>query len=258
MKKSFIILFVISIISVQVTGKPILDRAWDFKSSADVTFVINDTLSVNIHFPGAVPDDRLIGYCHLSISINDSNPGANIKGKSFAYLIKFDSGFNAFDHVLTLNINYASGLLAKKVVSPYNYKMYMDPYPVSKLHQWFPASDSNVTVNTTSHTISVVYRHKKLLNAPNGELQKTLIASNGYPFDYGLFFTDSSASIHIPKHNNKTNNIDISQKYRIYTLDGRCADFVPSAKEKVLSGRDGCFIIQMNQREFRRMQNVRF
>jgi hypothetical protein len=244
--------------SAQVFGKQVIDRAWEFKSSADVTFVINDTLAVYIHFTGAVPDDRLIGYCHLSITVNDSNPGAKINGKSFAYLIKFDSGFNSFDHVLTLNVNYASGLFANRSDNPRNYKVYMDPYPVSKIHQWFAAADSNVTVDTSSRIISIVYRHKKLPNVAQGALQKKTIASNGYPFDYGLFLTDSSASIHVPIHNNKINNRDYLQSYRIYTLDGRCADIAFSAEEKKLWNRDGCFIIQTNKREFGRMQNVRF
>jgi hypothetical protein len=245
-------------ISTQVSGKQILDRAWEFKSSADVTFVIKDTLAVYIHFPGAVPDDRLIGYCHFSITISDSNPGANVKGKSFAYLIKFDSGFNAFDHILTLNINYSSGLFAKKTGNPRDYKVYMDPYPVSKIHQWFQTADSNITVNPDSRIMSVVYYHKKLQNVAGEQLRKKLIASNGYPFDYGIFLNDSSMSIHIPKHNNKADNIKNVQSYRLFSIDGRCAGIAPPIEKKKFGNSDGCFIVQVNKKEFRRIQNVRF
>jgi len=250
-KDSFLLILIIILIPIQVFAKTILDRTWDFKSSADVTFTIKDTLFIHIHFPNNIPDDRLIGYCRFRITVNDSNPGATVNGKSFVYMFQFDSGFNSFDHILTLGLNYNSGLLANRTRNPHNYKVYMDPYPVSKIHQWFPTADSNLTIDTTASILSVSYSQKRLQKSFADGLHKELIASKGYPFDYGLFSVDSSAVIHFHVQHNNENRLRHSQIIRLFTINGKNAGVFSSANENNVKLNNGCFIFQLNQRGFR-------
>jgi hypothetical protein len=252
MRNIFILLSFLAINSGQAFGKTILDREWNFQSSPDVVFTIKDTLSISVHFPDGIPDDRLIGYCHFQITVSDSNPGAQISGKSFVCLVQMNSGFNNFDHVLTIDMNYGTGFLAGN--KSHNYGMYIDPFPVSKIHQLFAVAGSNFTVDTSAGLLRVVYHHKKPVIAvpspvKNAVLSK-LIATTGYPFDYALFLTDSSAVAHYPiqKKYLSGSDMNLPQPVRLYTINGRLAASFYAGNRPASRLNNGLYIFQSSDK----------
>jgi hypothetical protein len=253
MNKSMMMLLFLAAVSVQVPGKVLLDRTWDFQSSADVVFAIKDTLSISVHFPDGIPDDRLIGYCHFQITVSDSNPGAKISGTSFVCLVQLNSGFNNFDHVLTIEMNYAAGLLVGN--KSRNYGMYMDPYPVSKIHQLFAVAASNFTVDTSAGLLRAVYFHKKpVMAVPSVQkkavLSNKLIATTGYPFDYVLFRADSDAVAFYPIQRKYTSgsNVNLPRPVRLYTINGRVAAPLYAGNRPASRLNDGMYIFQSSKK----------
>ena len=229
---------------MRISGKTVLDREWSFNSASTVSFTIVDSLNAHIHFPGEIPDDRLIGYCRFHITISDSNPGSRISGKSFMYYIQFDCGFNNFDHKLTLELDYTKGLFSNNRTDQYDYSAYIDPYPVSKIHQWIAVSPSNYTVDTTVKLLRIVYDHK---------ISKR-IATTGYPFDYGLFSTDSTLSVNYPDKREKINSYKsvhffFLEKY-IYRLNGQRTGF--NEYRDTFPVGSGCYLIKTNRSDFRK------
>jgi hypothetical protein len=180
-------------------GDTIVDREWNFASAADVRFVMQDTLAISVHFPDKIPDDRLIGYTRFRIVVSDSNAGMSIAGGAFLYRIQFDAGFLYFDHALIFEMNYRSGLLRDTIANPARFALYLDPFPASHLHDWFPVQ--TFSVDTAAGVVRFTYNHPRYSAAPakKAGLARAMIASSGYPFEYGLFLMDSTSAIMPPR-----------------------------------------------------------
>jgi hypothetical protein len=195
------ILLVCAFYSVTAAA-PILERQWLFASAADVSFVIPDTLSISVQFPNAIPDDRLIGYTRFRVTISDSNAGELRPGSVFLYRLQFDAGFLYFDHMLTFEMKYASGLLPC-TADPRRYVLMLDPFPTSRLHQWFGVN--SFTVDPVNRVLRFTYRHAKYASGAGTpappRLAKACIASSGYPYEYALFLNDSAAAVVNPSPN---------------------------------------------------------
>jgi len=213
-------------------GDTIVDREWNFASAADVRFVMQDTLAIGVHFPDKIPDDRLIGYTRFRIVVSDSNAGMPIAGSAFLYRIQFDAGFLYFDHTLTFEMNYRAGLLHEITANPRRFALYLDPFPASHLHDWFPVR--TFSVDTAAGVVRFTYNHPRYSSAPakRSGLARSLIASYGYPFEYGLFLMDSASAI-MPQREDR---FRISQLL-ISNSDYRPGRlFVIDAQGRVLSG----------------------
>lgn len=166
----------------------ILQKKWDFETDKgtihDYEFVIKDTLSVAIHFQGEIPPDFLPGHCNFSISISDTAVMSK-DGYITTFQIDFDAGFLYYDHTLILKINYKSGIIPSSMTKPENFTVFRDPFPVTKMHQWFNLGQKNdsMILDTVNSLIGFFYNHPKYIASP-----QTRIASTGYPFIYGLFY----------------------------------------------------------------------
>jgi hypothetical protein len=209
-----------------------IERQWNFKSAQDVEFVMQDTLKIIVHFPGKIPDDRLIGYTRFRIVIADSNAGGSISGASFLYRILFDAGFLHFDHVLTFEMNYASKLFAGRTAKPQKYQLYLDPFPVSRMHQWFAAPTfgcdtvKGVFRFTYVHHGDTTFQEALKMYRPSAGL-KSCPASSGYPYEYGLFYADSGSSVRFDRRHLRMGEQtwwdgQQSGQVQMFSLNGRC------------------------------------
>lgn len=176
-----------SIISLSLST-PILEREWKFETDqgtiGDFTFTIGDTLSVAIHFPDLIPLDFLPGYCRLAIEIPDTIVLSKT-GYTTAFRIDFDAGFLYFNHTLTFKLNYKSGILPSVMTDPTRFMMFCDPFPVTKIHQWFNIDSENDSffIDSANSVVGFYYNHQG-----DTSTLASRVVSTGYPYLYGVFY----------------------------------------------------------------------
>jgi len=182
-------LLLFSIISLSFSSS-ILEREWYFEtiedSTRDFLFSIDDTLSIAIHFPDKIPDHIIsANYCRFAIVIPDTAVLSKT-GYTTAFRIDFDAGFLYFNHTLIFKFNYTSGMLPSVMTDPSRFMMFRDPFPVTKIHQWFTIASDNDSfyIDSANSLVGIYYNHK----ADTSSLTSRVVSS-GYPYLYGVFYS---------------------------------------------------------------------
>ncbi len=199
-----------SIITLSFSSS-ILEREWFFETiedvSRDFTFSIEDTLSIAIHFSEKIPDHIINKrYCRIKVAIPDTAVLAKT-GYTAAFRIDFDAGFLYFNHTLTFKLNYNSGILPSVMSDPSQFMMFRDPFPVTKIHQWFNINSKidSFFIDSANAMVGFNYNHPKYnpdtstaIRSRTVNPTKSRIVSTGYPFLYGLFYEGDVAIKHLP------------------------------------------------------------
>jgi hypothetical protein len=181
-----------------------LDWQWKLTGARDEQFEAVDTVAISIHFPELIPPDYLIGYDRFNVTINDTFPLA-VLGATPLVTIHFDAGFLYFDHIIRVSLYYTNLVWKKDGMAQLDrFLLYKDPHPITGIHQWF--ADDSIVADTAAKTVSFVYYHPKYHPLRNGnssdysaiggnKRSTIMIASTGYPFIFGLFYSSRDNGI---------------------------------------------------------------